>query len=121
MGITARVGDPRRGGINRLTDVLAVQSALNNWILFWALKGASPVLTAGSCDRAMVRVTGAFQRIVVGMSSPDHRIDPNGRTWRLLSGPVKVSGSGRTDHTPREVLQRRAKAAIEAAHDRFFD
>jgi hypothetical protein len=90
MAILKSVGDPRRGAVNQPLDVLAVQSLLNNWILFGALNGRSPVLNSGKCDAAMIKAIGAFQSIVMGMRYPDRRIDPGRPTWKVLSGPVKV-------------------------------
>lgn len=84
-GLTASVG---KGGTNRQHDVLVVQSYLNNWIMFGALKGRASVLTSGQCDTAMIEAIRLFQSVVIGMSSPDRRIDPKGRTFRRLSGQV---------------------------------
>ena len=50
MAISRSVGDPRRGAVNQPLDVLAVQSLLNNWILFGSLNGRSPVLNSGKCQ-----------------------------------------------------------------------
>lgn len=78
MTISASVG---HGGRNLASDVRHVQSLLND-------HGASPPLTVdGVCGPQTVRAIRWFQEHVVGMASPDGRVDPGGRTWTALSQP----------------------------------
>lgn len=86
--ITAPVGDPRKGAVNHQLDVLTVQAYLNNWILYGALNGRVALLTSGRCDAAMIEAIRMFQKVVVGMPSPDGRIDPNRKTFNRLTGQV---------------------------------
>jgi hypothetical protein len=72
-----------RGGANNKADVCTVQTLLNrhvNKLLIQPLKvdGVAGPKTIGAIE--------AFQRKVVGLSAPDGRVDPGGRTLQALSG-----------------------------------
>lgn len=81
-GITRSVG---RNGINNKDDVMFIQSALNTY----AKKHASnsfPLKVDGACGAKTTQAIYNFQRNHVGIIIPDARIDPNGKTFRHLTG-----------------------------------
>jgi murein endopeptidase len=47
---------------------------------------ASPVPEDGTVDARTQEAIIVFQRVAVRISTPDGRVDPNGRTWRMLAG-----------------------------------
>jgi peptidoglycan hydrolase-like protein with peptidoglycan-binding domain len=80
--ITASVGV---GGVNRQSDVTAVQVLLNQFVRRLELE---PLDTDGDCGPKTRGAIAAFQEDVVGMEVPDGRVDPGGRTWeRLQAAP----------------------------------
>ncbi|GAN72046.1 glucosaminidase domain-containing protein [Acetobacter syzygii] len=83
--ITASVG---KGGTNRRDDVRAIQELLNS-----NLPKYTPRLRVdGLCGFRTFEAIRKIQQNLVGMSSPDGRIDPRGPTWRLLN-ESKLSSS----------------------------
>lgn len=98
--IQASVG---RGGSNRRPDVAVVQQLLTE-------RGFRLGIADGLCGR---RTVGAIETFQSGfLRSPDGRIDPDGRSWRELSGsgpaPVSEGGGGgllrRMPRPPRDTL-----------------
>jgi hypothetical protein len=100
--ISASVG---KGGSNQFSDVVLVQLLLNNHIGFDSrLTGkVQPLVANGkiegsSSDDPTVKAVKAFQKHVMGFSSPDGRVDPitkpsdssSGKTFRALCGPIGV-------------------------------
>ena len=79
--ITGSVG---QGGRNAYDDVLLVQKMLNKNMHL--LSGVQAVQESGVADPATLDAIAAFQRQIVHISSPDGRVDPNGRTWKVLTG-----------------------------------
>lgn len=79
--LTGSVG---QGGRNAHDDVLLVQKLLNKNAQIAALNGAIP--ETGTLDEATQKGIITFQRSVVRLSAPDGRIDPHGRTFRMLLG-----------------------------------
>jgi hypothetical protein len=79
--ITGSVG---QGGRNAYDDVLLVQKMLNKNMHL--LSGVTPVQESGAADQATLDAIAAFQRQIMHSTSPDGRVDPNGRTWRVLTG-----------------------------------
>ncbi len=110
--LSASVG---KGGANREADVFVVQAHLLNWINLGPLKERvrAPNIS-GKCDPATIDAIGTFQKLVVGMFLPDHRVDPSGRTFKRLIGPVTLEPSKnlRTDYTDKSALRTRAWQAI---------
>lgn len=83
--ITASVG---KGGMNRRDDVLAIQELLNSYLPKYI-----PRLRAdGLCGFRTFEAIRKIQQNLVGMFSPDGRIDPRGPTLRLLN-ESKLSSS----------------------------
>lgn len=98
MTISASVG---HGGRNLASDVQKVQSLLND-------HGASPPLAVdGACGPQTVRAIRWFQEHVVGLASPDGRVDPGGRTWTALSQPLL------TPEELRELRQRHVDPRVK--------
>ncbi len=71
-------------GRNEHDDVLVVQTLLNK--NGHIVESIGRVPEDGNLDEATRRAILAFQRDVVRLSSPDGRVDPNGRTFRILTG-----------------------------------
>jgi peptidoglycan hydrolase-like protein with peptidoglycan-binding domain len=83
--ISASVG---RGGINRPDDAHAVQLLLNTFIVAGRLPGIQPLTMDGVSGPKTIAAIEAFQRVFVGMNSPDGRVDPGGRTLEKLNGSI---------------------------------
>lgn len=77
-------GSVGQGGRNNHDDVLIVQTLLNKNAHIVESIGRVP--EDGNLDDATKRAIVAFQRDVVRSASPDGRVDPNGRTFRVLTG-----------------------------------
>lgn len=74
------------GGVNEDADVRLVQDLLNAVI---PALGRAPLLVDGDCSQNTILAIQAYQARVVGLQTPDGRIDPGGRTWtRLVAGVV---------------------------------
>ena len=75
------------GGMNRASDVRIVQQLLNQHMLALGL----PLLAVDNvAGRNTIKGIREYQRQVVGLSRPDGRIDPGGRTWRSLDAGTGV-------------------------------
>jgi len=87
--LTGSVG---KGGKNTVGDVKLIQTLLNSHRPIPAL----PLPVNGKVDPNLINAIVDFQRRTVGMSSPDGRVDPGGRTLQALTGtkqkqtPTKV-------------------------------
>jgi penicillin-insensitive murein endopeptidase len=81
--LTGSVG---AGGRNAHDDVQQVQIQLNKNAHLVAEIGRVP--EDGTLDDVTQRAIIAFQRRIVRLSTPDGRVDPHGRTWRLLLGDL---------------------------------
>lgn len=79
--LTGSVGE---GGRNVHDDVLTVQKLLNKNAHLVAAIGVVP--EDGNLDARTQAAIVAFQRTIVHLSAPDGRIDPRGRTFRILEG-----------------------------------
>jgi len=83
------------GGRNRSTDVRLIQSLLSQG-------GWHPGLPDGICGRHTLSAILAFQRRF--MQHPDGLIEPNRRTWHLLSDPLhRQTGYRSLNHRSAEV------------------
>ena len=75
------------GGMNRASDVRIVQQLLNQHMLALGL----PLLVVDNhAGNNTIKGIRAYQRRVVGLARPDGRVDPGGRTWRLLDAGTGV-------------------------------
>ncbi len=79
--LNASVG---RGGVNNHDDVLTVQQLLNKNAHIVETIGRVP--EDGNLDEATQNAIIAFQRDLVRLPHPDGRVDPGGRTFRVLTG-----------------------------------
>lgn len=77
-------GSVGRGGRNDHADILLVQKKLNKNLHL--MGGAAPVPEDGTLDTRTQDAIILFQRVAVRISTPDGRVDPQGRTWRMLAG-----------------------------------
>jgi peptidoglycan hydrolase-like protein with peptidoglycan-binding domain len=79
--IAASVG---QAGANRKNDSITVQELLNN--VSPADGGPNPALKVDGLPwQKTIAAIKNFQKAQVGLSSPDGRVDPNGRTLRALN------------------------------------
>lgn len=79
-------GSVGQDGINKHDDVLVVQALLNKNAHIVESIGRVP--EDGNLDANTQRAILAFQHDVVRIATPDGRIDPNGRSFRTLTGDV---------------------------------
>ena len=70
-------------GINADADVRTVQTLLNAQAV---VLGLTPLAVDGKPSAALVDAIKRFQTRVLKATTADGRIDPGGRTWRVLSG-----------------------------------
>ncbi|MGZ8997931.1 MAG: peptidoglycan-binding domain-containing protein, partial [Allosphingosinicella sp.] len=75
------------GGVNHASDVRIVQQLLNQHML--AL-GLPLLIVDNDAGDNTIKGIREYQRQVVGLARPDGRIDPGGRTWRLLDSGAGV-------------------------------
>jgi len=66
-------------GVNTKSDVRIIQAGLNQ-----VLQSDNPLVVDGLIGPATISAIDAFQRGAVGLTRPDGRVDPNGRTLRTL-------------------------------------
>ena len=76
--ISASVGS---GAANKPADVLTVEKLLNQYL---AANGEPPLAADGTVDIDTILTIQSYQERVVGISNPDGRIDPGGKTWQAL-------------------------------------
>jgi len=81
--LTGSVGTDGR---NAHDDVQQVQIQLNKNAHLVSEIGTVP--EDGTLDEGTQRAIIAFQRTIMRLSAPDGRVDPHGRTWRLLLGDL---------------------------------
>jgi penicillin-insensitive murein endopeptidase len=82
-------GSVGQGGRNAHDDVMLVQKLLNKNTHLVAATGE--LVETGVVDEPTQGAIIVFQRTVVRLSAPDGRIDPHGRTWRMLLGDQSQS------------------------------
>ncbi len=91
---------PKTEDGNRIGDVVSVGFLLNKFIGSGNLPGVSSLITGvGKADQALISAIKQFQREIVGLTRPDGRVDPNGKTIKYLNGPVEARG-GKTIGEP---------------------
>ena len=73
-----------RGGLNKKTDVKIVQQLLNNYINTQYIIYFENLTEDGICGNKTIEAIKVFQSHVVGLSSPDCRVDVAGNTMRNL-------------------------------------
>ncbi len=78
--IAASVGS---GGANREADVRTVQALLNRHA---PALGIAPLALGGRADAATIAAIRRAQARLAGLSLPDGRVDPGGRTRQVLAG-----------------------------------
>jgi Putative peptidoglycan binding domain/Penicillin-insensitive murein endopeptidase len=83
-------GSVGQGGRNGHDDVQLVQKLLNK---NGHLVDIGDVPEDGNLDERTQAAIIAFQRRMVQLSAPDGRVDPRGRTWRILLGDQPQAAS----------------------------
>ena len=86
VNITASVG---KNGINKIEDVYPVQILLNKFIIPGCMKPTKILQQDGDVGNKTITTIKDFQRRIVGLSNPDGRVDPGGKTIKALNGPLK--------------------------------
>ncbi|HEY7308920.1 MAG TPA: glucosaminidase domain-containing protein [Gemmataceae bacterium] len=100
-------GSVGRNGTNRHADVSVVQQLIND-----RLAGQLPPLAVdGICGELTIGAIEEIQRRYLHMNSPDGRVDPNGATFRWLTGESAPAPQGTF---PLEVI-----AAAKASHTKW--
>lgn len=116
--ITKPVGDaPAPPAANLMADVIGVEIHLNIFILTGNLPGVSKALfTMGKITPEFIAAIKTFQKKIVGLSNPDGRVDPNGKTLKFLNGPISARAGavdpGKLTPPPDVARARKAIAAI---------
>lgn len=105
-------GSVGAGGRNAFADVIAIKQLLN--LNRDRLPGVMPLKLDGRVDSALLEAIGRFQREVGGSRNPDRRVDPNGRTLRLLHEEVPQGLS-------KDKLRAIMPAASSAAIDKYYE
>ncbi|HRI63533.1 MAG TPA: penicillin-insensitive murein endopeptidase [Polyangium sp.] len=82
-------GSVGQGGRNAHDDVVLVQKLLNKNAHLVA--PTAELAETGVVDEPTQAAILTFQRTIVRLSAPDGRIDPHGRTWRMLLGDQSQS------------------------------
>jgi len=78
-GLSGSVG---KAGKNAKADVLRVQQLLN---VHAAVLGLPTLFVDGDARTETIKMIEAYQKLVLGMTKPDGRIDVGGATWKALS------------------------------------
>lgn len=86
--IIASVGENAK---NRESDVRVVQKALNNIMQYNILAPLPPLTEDGIAGRKTKFAIRQFQRVAVGMTAPDGRIDPGGKTIVKLNAVINTA------------------------------
>lgn len=77
-------GSVGAGGVNQKNDSMTVQELLNN--VAPVDGGPNPPLTVDGLPwQKTIAAIKNFQRVQVGLTNPDGRVDPNGRTLAKLN------------------------------------
>ncbi len=76
---TTLSGSVGNGGANAGADVLCVQKLLNQ-------RTGAGLTEDGKCGAKTINAIAKFQQSQLQMAKPDGRIDPNGKTWKALTG-----------------------------------
>ena len=98
-------GSVGTGGVNLSEDVRAVQEQLNKFDLA-PLKLLKVDGRSGPATNQAIR---HFQTRFVGMSSPDGRVDPDGKTWKRLKNESPHKSSVQSPETRRADNEMRNK------------
>jgi D-alanyl-D-alanine carboxypeptidase len=74
-------------GKNQKSDVLLVQKLLNSHPFSGSHRSIFPLNVDGACGKKTIAAIEQFQSEVVGMARPDGRIDPGGKSIKVLDQP----------------------------------
>lgn len=78
-------------GKNQKADVLAIQKAINYIIQFNVLVPLLPLKEDGVAGKNTKTAIRRFQQVSLGVSIPDGRIDPSGKTLEKLNSVILIS------------------------------
>jgi hypothetical protein len=111
LGIKFAVG-AQPGAINNRSDVEIIQKLLNEK----AVKVGYPMITVnGVVSPQMIQAIRTFQQKVVGLRSPDGRVDPGGKTLAKLNEPLAAPVTGDGFNPVGKSFQDRLKAFLDDA------
>jgi len=82
------IGSVGRAAVNSPADVLLVQQLLNAQV---KSLGLPPLDEDEKIGPNTINAIRAYQKMVLGMTAPDGRIDVGGRTWKALSGGTRIA------------------------------
>ena len=99
-------------GRNQRPDVVKVQYLINGHIR--SIAPLAPLRVSGRADSSFITAIRAFQQNVVGMRSPDGRVDPGGRTLAALNRPSPGASLFHYPEGPQERLADIARPYIGA-------
>jgi N-acetylmuramidase len=85
------------GGKNNPADVLLVKTLLNKFKPAFNLSDANTNTKVGPTTIGVIK---NFQKEKAGLANPDGLIEPNGKTWKVLSGPVTPTVTPPTSGNP---------------------
>ncbi|MGB7208945.1 MAG: glycoside hydrolase family 104 protein [Pyrinomonadaceae bacterium] len=110
VGIGQSVG---AGGVNQPPHVTLVQLLINRGVPRLKQAGIrfepfNSLVENGVCDNLTIRAITIFQRDVIGISKPDGKVDPGGRTIRALY--IAAYKDPKTIRTPEVSMEGGAKA-----------
>lgn len=94
------VGSVGENAKNRDSDVRIIQKALNNVMQYNILAPLGPLAEDGIAGRKTKVAIRQFQRVAVGMASPDGRIDRGGRTLKKLNAVVDTAAKVSNTRSP---------------------
>jgi|SRR5262245_35622005 len=115
--MTVLSGSVGQGGLNRRQDVLAVQTLINKKIEALGPGSAiRAVPVSGTVDAGTIAAIEALQRRFLGMPNPDGRVDPNGRTLKMLDSPAAPAVDPAIEALDLSVVAKKAAYALKAAH-----
>jgi flagellum-specific peptidoglycan hydrolase FlgJ len=95
--ITGSVG---RGGLNVRDDVLVVQQLINGHLPIPLL----PLKVDGNCGELTIGAIEKIQRSNLNMNPADGIVDPNGATFRFLTGQAPAKPTASSGAFPADVI-----------------
>ncbi len=110
-GIIRSVG---KGGANERRDVKLVQIYLNSFITLDPSK--KPIAEDGLIGKNTIDAIKDFQRKSAGMSSPDGRVDPNGKTFRYLTMYFDATEQDKIEQSLGQTKIKSTKSTLTTKH-----
>jgi Mannosyl-glycoprotein endo-beta-N-acetylglucosaminidase/CHAP domain len=103
-------GSVGQGGKNRPEDVRLVQQLIEDHLPH----GLMHLEVTGNCDKATIDAIVVIQHSILGIESPDGKVDPNGPTFRTLINATPVPKGHPGPPFPEDVI-----AAAKTSHAKW--